>query len=365
MMEETYLYQQIAENIRREILDGKFKPGDRLPSVRKMTEQWNCTIGTVQRAYQELARQGFIVSRSGQGTSVSDKPPKQEATPLRKAALVHRAENFLLEALTAGYTQSDIELAMSIALDRWRVITNEPAEILSETIRFLGSNDPIVTWIGDHFSEIAAGYAFQVSVKGSLGGLIALAEGKVDLAGSHLWDEITDTYNLPFVERLLPGKKTALVTLANRKLGIIVPPKNPLKIHSLKDLTKPNVQFINRQSGSGTRVWLDAQLHQAGILPSLIRGYSHEKSTHSEVAQEIADQTANVGIGLEYSASIYGLDFIFLKNEKYELVIPEEKFYHPAIQSLVHWLSTSQAAEVINHFKGYDASDSGKIRWSN
>ncbi len=68
-MEETHLYRKIAEEIRQEILRGKLNPGDRLPSVRQMAAQWGCTVGTVQRAYQELALLGLVVSRAGQGTA--------------------------------------------------------------------------------------------------------------------------------------------------------------------------------------------------------------------------------------------------------------------------------------------------------
>ena len=103
-MEETYLYNQIASSIRKRILQGELQPGDRLPSVREMTLKWNCTIGTVQRAYQELAAQGLVTSRAGQGTHVVEHSLTQDDTGLRRAALVHRAEAFLLEVLTTGHT---------------------------------------------------------------------------------------------------------------------------------------------------------------------------------------------------------------------------------------------------------------------
>ena len=66
-VEKEHLYQQIAEKIRNEILDGIIKPGEKLPSVRKLTESWNCTPGTIQRAYKSLADQGLVTSRGWTG----------------------------------------------------------------------------------------------------------------------------------------------------------------------------------------------------------------------------------------------------------------------------------------------------------
>ena len=106
--------------------------------------------------------------------------------------------------------------------------------------------------------ELAAEFA------GSLGGLIALSRGEADLAGVHLWDEATDRYNLPFIERILPGDRLVLLTLAHRQLGLLVAPGNPLKIRSLPDLARPDIRFVNRQAGSGTRVLVGCPVEKNG-----------------------------------------------------------------------------------------------------
>ena len=115
-MTKSFLYRQIAEDIRRDILDETLHPGDRLPSVREMAERWQCTIGTVQRAYDVLAEQSLVVVRPGQGSHVAESPPLVQTESLRRANLVHRAESFLLEVLTAGYTQAEVEQAVQVAL---------------------------------------------------------------------------------------------------------------------------------------------------------------------------------------------------------------------------------------------------------
>ena len=362
-MERTTLYHQIIEAIRKQIMLGELKPGDRLPPVREMMVQWNCTIGTVQRAYQELAAQGLVTSHAGKGTHVVDRPPPQEDTPMRRLNLVHRAEAFLLEVLTAGYEAGEVEDAVRQALDRWRAVAQQVHVPTADLLRFFGSHDLAIAWLATHFVEISRGYTLQLNFTGSLGGLIALAEGKADLAGCHLWDQETDTYNVPFVRRVLPGRRIALVTLAHRRLGLILPAGNPLKVHGLSDLKRPELRFINRQAGSGTRVWLDAVLHQQKITASEITGYKDEKLTHTEVARAVAEGQADVGIGLEAAALAYNLGFVLLTRERYDLAIPEESFFSPAIQTLVGWLQGKEAQAVFSRLGGYEGSAAGAVEW--
>jgi molybdate-binding protein/DNA-binding transcriptional regulator YhcF (GntR family) len=339
------------------------KPGDRLPSVREMAERWGCTIGTVQHAYHELVQQGLLTSRSGQGTRVVDNPHLPGAMALRQATLTNRAEAFLLETLTAGHSLEEVERAFRLATDRWRQSIQDQPPPIPEILRFIGSHDLVMTWLASHFPEIAPGYGLQMQFAGSLGGLIALAEGRADLAGSHLWDEESDTYNIPFVRRVLPGQRVALLTLAQRRIGLILPEGNPVGIASLADLLQPGLRFINRQAGSGTRVWLDAAMSRAGLPTSQIAGYQDEKITHSAVAQAVAEGKADVGIGLEAAALSYNLDFLPLAHDQYDLVIPEAIMALPAVQALANWLIQPDTHAMIEALGGYDVHKTGQINW--
>lgn len=362
-MDESYLYRKIAETIRQEILSGSLKPGDRLPPVREMAARWGCTIGTVQHAYQELARQSLVTSRAGQGTRVAATPPLQGETALRWAALIHRAEAFLLEVLTGGYSLDEVDRAMGHAMDRWRAIELEQPPGDESVLRFAGSHDLVITWLAGHFLEVAPGYSLQLRFSGSLGGLIALAEGQADLAGSHLWDEESDTYNAPFVRRLLPGRRVALVTLAHRRIGLILPEGNPRAVHGLPDLQQPGLRFANRQNGSGTRVWLDAALRAAGLPSEHIQGYTNGLMTHSAVAQAVAEGQADAGIGLHAAALSYGLDFLPLTSDRYDLVIPAPVMELPVVHSLLKWLSTEKTVQLIHSLGGYNVDETGQVVW--
>ncbi|MDR3574833.1 MAG: substrate-binding domain-containing protein [Anaerolineaceae bacterium] len=362
-MEQLHLYQQIAESIRLEIVQGHLKAGDSIPSVRAMTTRWDCTPGTIQRAYRELAGQGLITSRPGQGTKVTKNLLPIETTPLRRAGLVNRAEEFLLEVLSDGYNPFEVEQAFRLALDRWRAVEKSPINQPTKTLMFIGSHDPAVVWLSEHFSETEKQYSLQPSFTGSLGGLMAIAEGKADLTGIHLWDEETGEYNIPFVRRLLPGQKVALLNLSNRRMGLIVAAGNPKGIKSLIDLVNPDVRFINRQSGSGTRVWLDAVLHRMGINSQNIHGYNEEKLTHSETARCIAEGKADAALGLQTAALSYGLDFIFLTLERYDLVITDTNLKLAPFQALRNFLLDPDIKNEIAALGGYETSRTGEITW--
>jgi putative molybdopterin biosynthesis protein len=362
-MEEIYLYHRIAETVRRQIMQGELQPGDRLPTVREMTRQWSCTVGTVQRAYQELASQGLVTSHAGQGTRVVGHGLAQDDTPLRRAALVHRAEAFLLEVLTAGYSAGEVEDAIRQALDRWRAVSQQVDAPPASLLRFSGSHDPAIAWLATHFNEVVPGYTFQLQFTGSLGGLIALAEGQAEMAGCHLWDQETDTYNEPFVRRVLPGRRVALVRLAHRRLGLILPAGNPAGVKNLSNLRRSQLRFANRQAGSGTRVWLDAALHRLEISAEEIQGYHDEKMTHTEVARAVAEGQADVGIGLEAAALTYNLDFVLLTREQYDLVVPQENYISPAVQQFIEWLRGKAAQDLFASLGGYEGTVSGAVEW--
>lgn len=362
-MEEAILYHQIAESIRKDILNGRYKPGDRLPSVRQLCELWSCTPGTVQRAYNELARDGLLVARPGRGTQVAGVVPQakvQGQETIRRANLVNRMEATLLEALTAGYDLQEIQQAMDMAMDRWRAFTAAPVEASAGVVRFAGSHDMVVNEMAHSvFGQIIPEAVLQLTYSGSLGGLIALAEGKADVAGCHLWDAESDTYNIPFVHRLLPWQDMTMITLAHRRQGLIVTPGNPLNIRGLADLTRPGVRFVNRQAGSGTRVWLDATLAAIGIDPRKINGYSDERLTHSDVARMVAQGSADVSLGLETAGHAFGLDFVFLNRERYDLILRTETASQPIMQKLIDWLASKAGKQFVANHPGYESVDTG------
>ncbi|MBN1286578.1 MAG: GntR family transcriptional regulator [Anaerolineae bacterium] len=356
-------FHEIAGAIRQQILNGALRPGDDLPSVREMSERWGCAPGTVQRAYRELALQGLVTTQVGQGSWVARQT--EDHTPLRRATLVNQIEAFMLDILAGGYRPPEIEEATREVLARWQARVGEPAKPPGQVLRFVGSHDPTISLLAGRFAGLVPGDSLRVTFVGSLGGLIALARYGADIAGCHLWDKETGLYNKPFVQRLLPGRHVALLTLAHRRLGLIVRRGNPAGVRGLEDLARPDLRFVNRQRGAGTRVWLDAQLDERGIAPEQIEGYDDEVNTHLEVAGAVAAGRADAGLGVEAAALAYGLDFVFATLEQYDLVIPAEVWELPAVQTLLSWLSTDEAKAAIMELGGYDTHQTGRVEWIN
>jgi len=363
-MDNDYLYLRIAASIRRDIANGMYGAGDTLPSIRSMTETWQCTIGTVQRAIQILASEGLVTTHVGKGTKILSPISYRPIDSLKRANLIHQAETFLLEVLTSSYEPAEVEDAVRIALDRWKMVSRSQELINQNTLRFSGSHDLIVAWMATHFDEIAPEYHLHLKFSGSLSGLMALAEGKTDIVGSHLWDEVTETYNIPHINSLFPSEKLALITLAKRRIGWIVKPGNPKNFQTISDLNRPDIRFVNRHAGSGTRVYLDSLLKKNALDSASILGYSNQKTTHSEIAATIAEDKADVGLGLEAAAKAYDLDFIFLNLERYDLVLKPQIFDQAPIQSMISWLKSEDFRLLLNHLGGYEHSESGDIHWT-
>jgi len=367
---EDFLYQEIAEALRRRIASGELGPGDKLPPVREMARQWGCTPGTVSRAYTQLGQEGLVAGHRGGGTRVTPNELQPEDPVWGWASLVNRAEGYLLEAIGGGHTPDQAQSALSVAISRWHDLQHEsrpdpqpkPSGETDE-LRFAGSHDMAVEFLARMLSEGATPARLSIQYVGSLGGLMALARDEADVAGTHLWDDRRDSYNLPFVRRLLPSRRVILVTMVHRSLGLVTAPGNLQGVRDLSDLARPEVRLVNRQSGSGTRVWLDAQLKALDIAPQSVLGYEREEFTHLAVARAVDGGEATVGLAIHAAASAYGLDFLPLTRERYDLVFPVEVWETPAAQALVKVVRSPQFKEAVAALGGYDTAETGQETW--
>ncbi|HWJ02482.1 MAG TPA: substrate-binding domain-containing protein [Verrucomicrobiae bacterium] len=234
-------------------------------------------------------------------------------------------------------------------------------EFRPNSLRFLGSHDPVLELLADFLKHSASPVELQPVFSGSMAGLIALFQGRADLAGVHLWDDKTEQYNKPFVEYVLPGEKVYLTNLMQRIQGWIVPRGNPMQLKDWSDLARNDLRFVNRQKGSGTRLRIDSWLRNAQVSPGSIQGYELEEETHSGVACRVANGQANAGIGVQAAALRMGLDFIPLFSEKYDLVCLEKTYLSPAYQQLISVLNSPAFKEAVQSTPGYDTSLTGQL----
>ena len=199
----------------------------------------------------------------------------------------------------------------------------------------------------------------SASYVGSIDGLLALLHGEAGLAGSHILDEESGEYNLPILRRLFQGQPLCVVTLAGREQGLIVPAGNPLGLAGWADLARPGLRFINRGPGSGTRTLLDHGLRCEGIWPQGILGYDWVAPTHLAVASAVAGGQADTGLGLYAAARAYGLGFVPLADERYDLVLRSEDRNQPPIARLLEIIGSDGYKAILARLGGYDTKQTG------
>jgi putative molybdopterin biosynthesis protein len=238
-----------------------------------------------------------------------------------------------------------------------------PRAAMENTLVVVGSHDITLDLIADRLPRRAPGLRLSASNVGSLGGLLALRDGRSHLGGTHLLDPETGEYNVADVKRYLPDRPVRLVTLAHREQGLLVRPGNPRSIRSLADLTREDVTFINRQAGSGTRVLLDYELERAGLSRRDIRGYEQEEFTHPAVAVQVAAGGADAGLGILAAARALGLDFIPVATERYDLCIPADHLDDPRITALLDLLQDPEFRQAVAALGGYHVEEMGRVAW--
>ncbi|MGL4209039.1 MAG: substrate-binding domain-containing protein, partial [Candidatus Adiutrix sp.] len=203
-----------------------------------------------------------------------------------------------------------------------------PQKQIEGAVLAIGSHDNTLELLDSLLRKKNLGASLTSAHAGSIGGLMALKSGRCHLAGCHILGP-DGLYNQKAIEEMLLGCPIRLVRLVNREQGLMVRPDNPQNISSLADLSRPEISFINRQRGSGTRLLLDWHLKNLNIAPNTIVGYDDEEYTHMNVAAAILSGRSSTGLGIKSAALALGLKFIPVGVEEYDLVILEKFWGDP------------------------------------
>lgn len=309
--------------------------------------------------------------------SFADRPPVVEATLGRRIVsdLKYReyvrvklgkvGENFVAIPLARGaglissLSKADGMLTLPLenegleAGDKVKISLYKPLAQLENTLVVNGSHDPIIDIIGDFLRKKDYSAYISSSHTGSMGGITAIMKGECMIAPIHLLDGETGVYNVSAVNKYLSDCDVSLVKGVKRIQGLFIPKGNPKNIQSVKDLVREDIVYVNRQKGAGTRVLLDYLMEKNGIKPEQITGYDNEMYTHTAVATQVACGNADCGLGVYSAAKLYGLDFIPLFSEEYDLVVRNDCMDKPLVKEFLEILHSEEFKSFVIEMGGY------------
>jgi putative molybdopterin biosynthesis protein len=246
------------------------------------------------------------------------------------------------------------------ARGRARVAAFRTREEIDATLLVAGC-DPAVTILADWVGRHRPATTLAPITHTSRAALAALLEGRVHAAGVHLGDRKGGEYNLVAVRETLKRRRAVMVNFARWELGLGVRRGNPLELRSIADLARPGVRIANREMGSGARLVLDQALAELKIAPHRITDYGREFSGHLEVAAAIAAGDAETGLTLRVAAEAWGLDFIAVREERYDLVILQRDMDSPPVRAMLDALNSGSFASEVSQLCVYDTARMGQV----
>ena len=208
------------------------------------------------------------------------------------------------------------------------------------------------------------GLHLDIRFMGSVDAIAALNAGRCMMAGFHTLDQpASESIAAKTYRSLLKPGMHKLIGFAHRTQGLIVAKNNPLRIHTLADLKRPGVYYVNRAEGTGTRVLLDELLAQAGLQSTDLQGYESQEPSHAAVAQAVASHAADAGLGIEAAAREKGLSFVPLVQERYHLACLKSELTTPPVEALLTELQSADWQTSLERLPGYsgEKAQSGQV----
>ena len=219
--------------------------------------------------------------------------------------------------------------------------------------------DPGISVLGRHLKR--AGVDLVIASCSSLKALGLLKAKQIHIAGSHLRDEATGESNLPAVRELFPAKSVGVVNFASWEEGIVVAQANPKGIRTEEDLTRKDLRFVNRETGAGSRLLLDSILRRLGFNTADLKGYDQVAYGHIPAAWHVYSGLVDCCIATRAAARVFGLDFVPLISERFDLVIPKPHDELAVAQILLETLNRASFQRELEMMGGYDTSQTGKL----
>ena len=219
-----------------------------------------------------------------------------------------------------------------------------------------GSHDPLLEWAARE-----SGHGLAVLACGSSAGLDRLAEGQAAIAAMHWLDRATGEYNVPLVRARLAGADVVVVEWARRTQCLLLAKGNPLRIRKLEDLAKRKARVIERQKESGSNQLFTLLAAKAAVRLDTLQRLPRPARAETDVAAAIRDGKADAGIAIEAAGREFGLAFIPLATERFDLVMRRRDYFEPPAQALLAFARGAELRERAAALGGYDVSNCGRI----
>ena len=218
--------------------------------------------------------------------------------------------------------------------------------------------DPGISVLARHVQP--AGVELVLAHRNSSQSLKLLKDGCVHVAGTHLRDESSGESNLPEIGRLFSKKAVAVISFAVWEEGIVTARGNPKCIRGIDDFSRSDISIVNREPGAGSRLLLDTRLKRARIDSDQVAGYDRIAPGHLPAAWQIYSGAADCCIATRAAARMFGLGFIPLVSERYDLAIRRQHLDLPGIQILLDMLNRSSFRRELESLGGYDTKLAGQ-----
>jgi molybdate-binding protein/DNA-binding XRE family transcriptional regulator len=217
--------------------------------------------------------------------------------------------------------------------------------------------DPGIPVLSRHMQR--AGIELVVVSRNSSQSLDLLKQGLVHVAGTHLRDEATGESNLPEVRRRFANHTVAVIGFALWEEGIVVGRGNPKSVRTMADFARKGIAIVNREPGAGCRMMLDSGLKRLGIAAKAVGGYNQIAPGHLQAAWHVLTGKADCCIATKAAARVFGLDFIPLLSERYDLAIRKADLNLPGVQALLDTLGRAAFRREMEGLGGYDTHAAG------
>ncbi|HUZ75875.1 MAG TPA: helix-turn-helix transcriptional regulator [Stellaceae bacterium] len=223
---------------------------------------------------------------------------------------------------------------------------------------FAGSHDPLLEGA---LRESGCGLALLAG--GSTEGLRRLAERRAVLAGIHVVGP-DGGYNVEAVRSLSLVSDIVLIEWAQREQGLVVAAGNPRGLRGLADLKRRRVRVARRQDGAGAQILLVHLLKRAGIRLEDLRLVEPANLTETDLAACVLDGKADCGLAIRAVAQRFGLDFIPLQVERFDLALRRHDYFEPPVQALLRFARGPVFLRRAAELGGYDVSGLGTVRYN-